>query len=165
MYIHTYMNIYNRRRSAQVAGGDGHCRANTLYVYLYMYIYTHLSISIHPSIYLSIYPYIAPPPPPQVLGRTEGAEQSEVDFKRAFWTATLGGAAAIGLEEHLGSFAVGKQFDALRVSSEGGVYDIFPEAQVGPSSLKTDFERFVNLGDDRNVRSVYVRGRLVRGDP
>ena len=36
----------------------------------------------------------------------------EIDFKRAFWTATLGGARALGLEDHLGSFAVGKQFDA-----------------------------------------------------
>mmetsp|Transcript_13793 Transcript_13793/g.42001 ORF Transcript_13793/g.42001 Transcript_13793/m.42001 type:complete len:127 (+) Transcript_13793:64-444(+) len=101
----------------------------------------------------------------QVLGRTEGFESTEVDFKLAYWTATLGGAAAIGLEDHLGSFAIGKQFDALLVSSEGGVYDIFPEAQMGPSSLKTDFERFINLGDDRNVRKVYVRGRVVHTVP
>jgi guanine deaminase len=100
-----------------------------------------------------------------VLSRTEGFESTEVDFKLAFWTATLGSAAAIGLEDHLGSFGTGKQFDALLVSSEPNVYDIFPEAQAGPSSLRTDFERFVNLGDDRNVRKVYVRGRVVHTAP
>jgi guanine deaminase len=96
-----------------------------------------------------------------VLSRKEGFEATEVDFKLAFWTATLGSATAIGLQDHLGSFGPGKQFDAILVSSAPPVYDIFPEAQRGPSSLKTDFERFVNLGDDRNVRKVYVRGRLV----
>jgi len=101
----------------------------------------------------------------KVLSRIEGFESTEVDFKLAFWTATLGGAAVIGLEDHLGSFGLGKQFDALLVSSAPGVYDIFPETEAGPSSLKTDFERFVNLGDDRNVRQVYVRGRLVHTAP
>ena len=31
-------------------------------------------------------------------GAAGGAAEHEVDFKRAFWTATLGGAYAIGLE-------------------------------------------------------------------
>lgn len=46
-----------------------------------------------------------------------------------------------------------------------GVYDCFAEARVGPSGLPADFERFVNLGDDRSVRIVYVRGKAVRTAP
>ena len=40
----------------------------------------------------------APPPRGVVAG---GAAEHEVDFKRAFWTATLGGAHALGLEAQL----------------------------------------------------------------
>jgi cytosine/adenosine deaminase-related metal-dependent hydrolase len=34
-------------------------------------------------------------------GAAGGATEHEVDFKLAFWTATLGGALALGLEAHL----------------------------------------------------------------
>ena len=34
-------------------------------------------------------------------GVAGGAAEQDVDFKRAFWTATLGGAHALGLEAHL----------------------------------------------------------------
>ena len=34
-------------------------------------------------------------------GGEGGAVEQDVDFKRAFWTATLGGAHALGLEAHL----------------------------------------------------------------
>ena len=110
----------------------------------------------------------------------------EIDFKRAFWTATLGGARALGLEEHLGSFAVGKQFDACVIAGGCGVYEpavLNARAQVQQASassssssgkrkaagadeaddpsLAAEFERWVNLGDDRNCRRVYVRGRVV----
>ena len=98
----------------------------------------------------------------------------EVDYKLAFWTATLGSASALGLEEHLGSFAPGKQFDAVVVACDARVYDTFmaPAADghadgaghARERSLADDFERYANLGDDRNVKSVYVRGRLVSGD-
>ena len=36
-----------------------------------------------------------------VGGGAGGAAEQDVDFKRAFWTATLGGAHALGLEAHL----------------------------------------------------------------
>ena len=31
-----------------------------------------------------------------------------------------------------------------------------------PRTLVSDFERFVNLGDDRNVKQVWVKGRRVK---
>ena len=89
------------------------------------------------------------------------AGEVEVDFRRAFWTATLGGAHALGLEEHLGSFAAGKQFDAVVVDAGAGAYDAFAEALLDATPLPSDFERYCNLGDDRQVHTVFVRGKAV----
>ena len=86
-------------------------------------------------------------------------DEPDVDYRVAFWTATLGGANALGLEAVLGNFAVGKQFDAVRVKCENGAYDTFPECiPDGTPRLHVDFEQFLNLGDDRNVAQVYVQG-------
>jgi len=52
----------------------------------------------------------------------------DVDYKDAFWAATLGGARALGLDAVLGNFEVGKQFDAIRVNCAAGNYDTFPSA-------------------------------------
>ena len=69
-----------------------------------------------------------------------------------------------GLGDTLGSFAVGKQFDACKIECEAGVYDTFPECiPDGTPRLHIDFEQFLNLGDDRNVAAVFVQGRLVKG--
>ena len=88
-----------------------------------------------------------------------------VDYKLAFWTATIGGAATLGLEDHLGHFAPGKQFDAAVVTRAADVYDTFPPPSAEALAiLAADFERYTNLGDDRNISRVYVRGRLVKGD-
>jgi len=88
-------------------------------------------------------------------GRSSMAAATELDYQYAFWTATLGGACAVGLEDHIGSFAVGKQFDA--VVADCGSFDSFRARK-----LATDFERYVNLGDDRHVVTVWVQGRVVK---
>ena len=110
--------------------------------------------------------------------RTKGRECG-ID-KRAFWTATLGGARALGLEDHLGSFAVGKQFDACVIAGGCGVYELLSStrAQVQQASASSSSSgkrkapgrrggRLVARGriramgqswDDRNCRRVYVRG-------
>ena len=90
--------------------------------------------------------------------------EKDVDYKDAFWAATLGGARALGLDTVLGNFEVGKQFDAVRINCEAGNYDTFPSAihPCCPSRLEHDFEKFVNLGDDRNIASVYVQGKRRR---
>jgi cytosine/adenosine deaminase-related metal-dependent hydrolase len=46
-----------------------------------------------------------------------------------------------------------------------GAFDRFAEAVRTPTRLPVDLEQFINLGDDRNVRRVWVRGReCVRKD-
>ena len=61
------------------------------------------------------------------------------------------------LQDTVGSFRVGKEFDAILVDTElQESFDVFPA-----DSLLDRFEKFVNLGDDRNVRAVWVQGGLV----
>jgi len=96
----------------------------------------------------------------KVHARTAG-DEAQVTYSRALWTATMGGALALGLEDHLGSFAVGKQFDAVLVRCDAPSYDSVAEANTGRSALASDLERYIHLGDDRNVERVWVRGEVV----
>ena len=76
---------------------------------------------------------------------------------QALYLATLGGANALGLSSHLGSFEEGKCFDAV-VLRHG-----FGTTPVGwTSESKEDLLlKIITLGDDRNVKEVFVDGRSV----
>ena len=79
------------------------------------------------------------------------------------YLATLGGASLCNLENDIGSFAPGKQFDALYVSlREGGNPAVWFEEDKD-ESLEQQLERFLFGGDNRNIRKVWVSGRLVGG--
>ncbi|KAM3867575.1 guanine deaminase [Diretmus argenteus] len=79
-------------------------------------------------------------------------------FEEVFRLATLGGSQALSLDDQTGNFEVGKDFDALRVNvaAPGGPID--PIQSEGPKIL---LEKFLNLGDDRNIVEVHVAGRKV----
>ncbi|XP_036383777.1 guanine deaminase isoform X1 [Megalops cyprinoides] len=79
-------------------------------------------------------------------------------FEEAFRLATLGGSQALSLDDRTGNFQVGKDFDALLVdpSVPDGPFDVFPKEDT-----KVILEKFLNLGDDRNIVEVYVAGRRV----
>jgi guanine deaminase len=54
---------------------------------------------------------------------------------------------------------VGKYFDALLVDLSGAaVYDTFEW-----DSTEDKFQKFINLGDDRNIKEVYVEGKKIKG--
>lgn len=59
----------------------------------------------------------------------------------------------------MGTFEEGKEFDALLVDVNvpGGPFDIFDG-----DTMEDQFEKFINLGDDRNIVEVYVQGKLVK---
>uniref|UniRef100_A0A8C1Z5E2 Guanine deaminase n=1 Tax=Cyprinus carpio TaxID=7962 RepID=A0A8C1Z5E2_CYPCA len=85
-------------------------------------------------------------------------QHKTLSFEEVFRLATLGGSEALSLDDQIGNFVVGKDFDALRVNvcvPEGPI-DLFPGE--GP---KVILEKFLNLGDDRNITEVYVAGRQV----
>lgn len=79
-------------------------------------------------------------------------------WRNAFYLATLGGSEALKLDDKIGNFIPGKQFDALIVNleSEGSVIDTF-----GHETLEEKIEKFIYLGDDRNTSNVFVKGRKV----
>jgi guanine deaminase len=92
------------------------------------------------------------------------------------YLATLGGAHVCVLEGRVGSFAPGKAFDALLASTRAecgnpAVWgpDVDDALGLGTRGLDATahlegmLERFLFGGDDRNVRRVYVDGRVVGG--
>ncbi|TEA21745.1 Guanine deaminase [Colletotrichum sidae] len=90
-----------------------------------------------------------------------GGKDKALSLNEVFYLSTLGGARVCCLDDRVGSFAVGKEFDALWVTcplESFGVMTVREEAD----SLRTVFEKFLMTGDDRNIARVYVRGKLVK---
>eukprot|EP00904_Undaria_pinnatifida_P002954 jgi/Undpi1/1265/HiC_scaffold_11.g04657.m1 len=100
----------------------------------------------------------------------DGVVWQPLSFQEAFHLATVGGAEVLGLADVVGNFVPGKQFDALIVepspgtnaeedgaetTSLEGAFDLFPELGQG---WQAAFEKFLYLGDDRNIVQVYVAG-------
>jgi len=80
-------------------------------------------------------------------------------YKDVFHLATLGGAAALAMDKEIGNFEVGKSFDALHIdlASTGSPIHLF----LG-ETLPQMIEKFIMLGDDRNICQVFVEGRKVK---
>ncbi|KAJ4304955.1 hypothetical protein N0V90_000483 [Kalmusia sp. IMI 367209] len=98
---------------------------------------------------------------------------AKLSTAEALYLATRGGAAVVGLEDKIGGFDVGKEFDAQMIrlgnvpeageqagifgeDGAGGPVDVF-----GWESAEEKVEKWVYSGDDRNCVAVWVRGRLV----
>lgn len=75
-----------------------------------------------------------------------------------FYLATLGGASLCRLDDRIGNFQVGKEFDALWI--KGQSIQMWNEPR---EAWEKTFERWVWCGDDRDIQSVWVRGRKVVG--
>jgi guanine deaminase len=90
-----------------------------------------------------------------------GDKSAMLTLNEAFYLATLGGAKVCGMGDKLGTFAVGKEFDALKISilEETGAASTFLEDD---DSMAVIFEKFLMSGDDRNIAEVYVQGRSVK---
>lgn len=97
----------------------------------------------------------------------------------------------LGLQDRIGNFTVGKEFDALVVDAAaagilvllGSLFRFTCKMTAGRHSLfeytvpwmvaggnveiyehdclEDHFQKFLTLGDDRNIEQVYVRGRRV----
>ena len=72
----------------------------------------------------------------------------------------MGSATALGLGDVIGKFEVGFEFDALQVECNLvdtlGPWDFFPY-----DDSETLFEKWVNLGDERNIIRVWMQGKDV----
>ncbi|CAL1685490.1 unnamed protein product [Lasius platythorax] len=81
------------------------------------------------------------------------------NYKDVFHMATLGGAKALSIEDKVGNLMPGKEFDALIIdlNAKSSLLDNFKKY-----TLEERLQRFIYSGDDRNIVSVYVRGRKVK---
>ena len=97
-----------------------------------------------------------------------GDSRYNVGVAEALWLSTVGGAKVVGMEGRLGLFEEGMSWDVQQISlgediadgteeiETGGAVDIF-----GWESWDDRVAKWVWNGDDRNVRRVWVGGRLV----
>ncbi|EGG05188.1 uncharacterized protein MELLADRAFT_88292 [Melampsora larici-populina 98AG31] len=121
------------------------------------------------------------------LKETHEIQNSLLSIKNLFYLATLGGAKVCNLEERIGNFIVGKEFDGIIVQTGVSFDPIekleddelirfgFEEYQDGCNpnffidefqkeiQLNDLFEKFLFTGDDRNIASVFVKGKVVGG--
>ncbi|XP_069361751.1 guanine deaminase isoform X2 [Maniola hyperantus] len=93
-----------------------------------------------------------------------GGSGPTLDWKEALYLATVGGAKALGLQDKIGAFEVGKSFDALviDVSDPRGPIDNYTDSSLGTEALVDLAQKFVYCGDDRNIVQVYVNGEQVK---
>ncbi|KAH9945880.1 guanine deaminase [Epithele typhae] len=136
----------------------------------------------HASMCAKVVALTAPAPPPAHTTFTD----RQLPVPALLHLATLGGAAVCALAHRVGSLAPGKAFDALVVgvrtdagnpavwgvdldralglrASGGEPGDEGGRGKSDVEELEGMLERFLFCGDDRNVRRVYVQGRLVGG--
>ena len=66
----------------------------------------------------------------------------------------------MGLEDVLGKLEVGYEFDALQVEcpydDDDGPFDFYTQDET-----HVLFEKWINQGDDRNIKRVWVQGKDV----
>ena len=118
-----------------------------------------------------------PPPPPPLSGpepevkssalKSAGADLKQtsayvqskgyepINYKEAFYLATQGGANVLGMGNVLGNFEKSKKLDCLVIdlNVENSPVDLF-----GHETAIEKFEKFLFLGDDRNIVEIYVNG-------
>ncbi|XP_067670416.1 guanine deaminase-like [Haliotis asinina] len=89
-----------------------------------------------------------------------GENYKMLSYKELFRLATLGGSEVMGLDETTGNFQVGKDFDAIVVDPvvENSPFDVFPN-----DTFSDVIQKFLFLGDDRNMIDVFVAGARVSG--
>lgn len=93
----------------------------------------------------------------------KGGGKEALSLEEVFYMATQGGAKVVGLDDKIGEFALGREFDALVIDlrdERSGVNVPLDEDDSTPRML----EKFIMTGDDRNIVQVYVKGRLVHGE-
>ncbi|KAL0933334.1 guanine deaminase [Colletotrichum truncatum] len=98
----------------------------------------------------------------------EGAEKerAKLTVEEVLYLGTRGGAKVVGLGSKVGGFDVGMQWDAQLiglplVDEEGEVENDSNVDVFGWENWEERIAKWVYNGDDRNTKSVWVKGRLV----
>jgi len=95
-------------------------------------------------------------------------DAAKLSSEEALHLATLGGAHVVGLQDKIGNFEVGKEWDAQMISfGQVDVDSVVHEEHEGPvdvfgwESWEDRVNKWFYNGDDRNTIAVWVKGRLV----
>lgn len=96
----------------------------------------------------------------------DGDEKAKLSFGEALWLATGGGARVMGLQDRVGKFEVGMEWDAqmVRLGQVGETGEMIGGGLVelyGEESWEDKVAKWVYTGDDRNTTAVWVKGRQV----
>lgn len=96
----------------------------------------------------------------------EDGEGAKLATEEALYLATRGGAKVVGLEDRIGGFEVGMDWDAQMITlnsvSEDGEEGLENPVDVfGWESWEDRIGKWAYNGDDRNTAAVWVKGRLV----
>lgn len=98
----------------------------------------------------------------------DGKDECKLSVEEVLYLATRGGAKVVGLEDKIGVFEVGKQWDAQMVTfaevpeTVGGLdQKEGPVELFGGETYDEKVAKWVYTGDDRNTMAVWVKGRLV----
>jgi guanine deaminase len=104
---------------------------------------------------------------------TATKQTPQLALAEVLYLATMGGAEVCSLQDRVGNFVVGKEFDALLIDPgvAGGNVDIFEEDTGDWDRVLSKWAfngySFLNIvlmcSDDRNILKVWVQGRLVAG--
>ncbi|KAI5794500.1 guanine deaminase [Peziza echinospora] len=115
----------------------------------------------------------------RLVANLDATKAANLSVSEVLYLATLGGAHVVGLQDKVGSFEVGKEWDAIFVDLTPVPDLVFGESLdneeafgvvsgLGPVDIfssQTGWEdrlaKWVFSGDDRNNLGVWVRGRLV----
>ena len=91
---------------------------------------------------------------PKSLGDVQ-VEYPPMTYHEIFHLATQGSAEALGMGDVVGNFAAGKALDCLVVDPcvENSPIDVFDN-----ETPLERFQKFLFLGDDRNIVSIFVNG-------
>lgn len=89
-----------------------------------------------------------------------------ITWKDSIYLATLGGVLALGLEDRIGRFEVGKSFDAqwIEIGGAGSRIDLFEEESetMEGMSIEDKIERWWCNGSEADRKGVWVQGRCLR---
>lgn len=107
------------------------------------------------------------------MGMEDGVEKerTKLSVEEGLWLGTRGGAKVVGLENKVGAFEVGMEWDVQLIrlgmvkdddqASKGKVVDSGPIDIFGWESWPERVEKWVFGGDDRNTKAVWVKGKLI----
>ena len=96
----------------------------------------------------------------QVSFATRDAGYRPLSYADAVYLATRGSAEVASLADKVGCFEAGLKFDAIRIRVDEKVSPA--SVTFGPETLEELVQKFVFIGDDRNVTQVWVDGKMVK---